>query len=122
HAEYSIRDFHVTGVQTCALPILVPGVTFGKPSTILPFASYTLTFTGLPSLPVMARLKLDLDGLGYAFRESTLLSRIPGSSISGCDVITFGTMLLQFTGAVELKVLDRLNNPVVVPPGIMYSA
>src|SRR5690606_40500796 len=24
-AEDGIRDFHVTGVQTCALPILVPG-------------------------------------------------------------------------------------------------
>src|SRR6266511_5970218 len=26
-AEDGIRDFHVTGVQTCALPILLPGQT-----------------------------------------------------------------------------------------------
>src|SRR5690606_39941886 len=25
HAEDGIRDFHVTGVQTCALPILIAG-------------------------------------------------------------------------------------------------
>src|SRR5690606_39672989 len=29
-AEDGIRDFHVTGVQTCALPILVEDVTYGQ--------------------------------------------------------------------------------------------
>src|SRR5690606_20107473 len=28
-AEDGIRDFHVTGVQTCALPILIPGRIIG---------------------------------------------------------------------------------------------
>src|SRR5690606_40265415 len=36
-AEDGIRDFHVTGVQTCALPILKPTISpecyMGKPST-----------------------------------------------------------------------------------------
>src|SRR5690606_39710008 len=34
HAEDGIRDFHVTGVQTCALPILPPHVPHnGSPAT-----------------------------------------------------------------------------------------
>src|SRR5207302_5144184 len=37
-AEDGIRDFHVTGVQTCALPIsigmLCPGMGFGVPSLL----------------------------------------------------------------------------------------
>src|SRR5690606_39689578 len=33
-AEYGIRDFHVTGVQTCALPILTAsGRTSGSPES-----------------------------------------------------------------------------------------
>src|SRR5690606_41202118 len=30
-----IRDFHVTGVQTCALPILVPGYVSWRPMWLL---------------------------------------------------------------------------------------
>src|SRR5690606_41088428 len=37
-AEDGIRDFHVTGVQTCALPILFPGQTV----TITDAAAYGL--------------------------------------------------------------------------------
>src|SRR5690606_41145491 len=29
-AEDGIRDFHVTGVQTCALPILLPALTLAQ--------------------------------------------------------------------------------------------
>src|SRR5690606_40302009 len=40
-AEDGIRDFHVTGVQTCALPILrEPGPVFGTGSTRYAFARY----------------------------------------------------------------------------------
>src|SRR5690606_40313909 len=34
-AEDGIRDFHVTGVQTCALPILSEAGTFGETEQLL---------------------------------------------------------------------------------------
>src|SRR5690606_40964906 len=37
-AEDGIRDFHVTGVQTCALPILPPAGTGPRPQSVGPGA------------------------------------------------------------------------------------
>src|SRR5690606_39345224 len=59
-AEDGIRGFHVTGVQTCALPILSISNTQARPSTInltrvpkaCPSHSKGLVFTYIGKLPV----------------------------------------------------------------------
>src|SRR5690606_40933244 len=62
HAEYGIRDFHVTGVQTCALPISRETFrgTGATPVNRRPSfhrshpAPYSLACIGLPHLPAAA--------------------------------------------------------------------
>src|SRR5690606_40541389 len=57
-AEDGIRDFHVTGVQTCALPILVSSCLPSTPSSVLRPKSAKLS-TAPPVLPkVVSRLPL----------------------------------------------------------------
>src|SRR5690606_12153400 len=48
-AEDGIRDFHVTGVQTCALPISMVYLV------LLPLAQGQLSYFGLTTLPLAVR-------------------------------------------------------------------
>src|SRR5256886_10065644 len=54
-AEDGIRDLTVTGVQTCALPILVLG---GHGDTMVPLISYT-TVAGIPVTHFLSKPTLD---------------------------------------------------------------
>src|SRR5690606_1138773 len=65
HAEDGIRDFHVTGVQTCALPICTAGGPPSRHPAIL--RDHRPAGSGLPALPLRpATLSADPPGLGTA--------------------------------------------------------
>src|SRR5690606_41136747 len=63
-AEDGIRDFHVTGVQTCALPISIPSVTRDRS---IPFA--TASTSGTHRYPAYAGCSAP--GVGTARRITT---------------------------------------------------
>src|SRR5207302_5515243 len=82
-AEDGIRDFHVTGVQTCALPISVSACKSGFRSRSLPLgfdenrtpafprASATIApKSTAPALPNVTRMRYSL--FGSAFRISKI--------------------------------------------------
>src|SRR5690606_40996666 len=62
------RDFHVTGVQTCALPILLPGNAFVRavilaiPSAAVMFALFAAVFAAasIEKLPFAALLAIKI--------------------------------------------------------------
>src|SRR5690606_39722309 len=66
HAEDGIRNFHVTGVQTCALPILAPTTTvdLSKPSYRFGLASIEVS-----SQQDALDVKVTTDRSQYAIRE-----------------------------------------------------
>src|SRR5690625_2467066 len=79
-AEDGIRDGHVTGVQTCALPILMPVIDALRAAGIaisddprridIVLASYDRTFT-------YAKLQIAFDALWRADRGARLMSTNP---------------------------------------------
>src|SRR5690606_40105847 len=68
-AEDGIRDFHVTGVQTCALPIYVGGVNIVVPDNVK--ASVTVRLRDVPWDQAMEVI-LQSKGLWYR-REGNLI-------------------------------------------------
>src|SRR5690606_41052638 len=81
-AEHGIRDFHVTGVQTCALPI--SGLEFlrGIPGTVGGFVRMNGGAYGREVADILLecevllrsgeRRKLPREALGYSYRHSEL--------------------------------------------------
>src|SRR5690606_40322749 len=62
-AEDGIRDFHVTGVQTCALPICTPPATASEPVGT--------------NAPVVALTKTSATGLSSPTSETVIVARTP---------------------------------------------
>src|SRR5437660_1691087 len=74
-AEDGIRDGHVTGVQTCALPILIPPAWNDRPSGLLP-SSHGVSDFGVPLTADHSTLAELLEKRGYqtaAFIGSIIL-------------------------------------------------
>src|SRR5690606_41019607 len=94
-AEDGIRDFHVTGVQTCALPISerIKGEPAGPAADLYAWAltvAFTATgrhaFTGGTHQEVMARIlygKPDLGALSGRLRRRSQERRVGGESRAG---------------------------------------
>src|SRR5690606_6461495 len=62
-AEDGIRDFHVTGVQTCALPIFEPLITLAKQDSV---ANRRLAFARTRDKDVVGKL---FNELGPRYQE-----------------------------------------------------
>src|SRR5207302_7042536 len=79
-AEDGIRDFHVTGVQTCALPIFIVGIFY----TNLPLYLYiTHGITGLEA-PKQWMLGLCLISLPVLFRQMTTWNALKSPTALWC--------------------------------------
>src|SRR5690606_41194231 len=74
-AEDGIRDFHVTGVQTCALPICLAPWTRAMADDAVPFDASTVPalareLAARPFRPPSRELPAALDAIDYdAFRD-----------------------------------------------------
>src|SRR5690606_40990104 len=81
-AEDGIRDFHVTGVQTCALPISIDVASDGI--DLLAFSGHKALLgpTGTGALVVSERVPLDDPGDGRPFLAP---SRFGGSGHDSLD-------------------------------------
>src|SRR5690606_40235009 len=97
-----IRDFHVTGVQTCALPIsgiIVPQIAFALPTTVIILVPF------LRAIPRELEEAAAIDGagrLGFFFRMVVPLS-VPG-------VVTVGILAFIASWNSYLLPLFILNN------------
>src|SRR5690606_10860558 len=95
-AEDGIRDFHVTGVQTCALPIFIAAVTIGFPFFYMVSPSlktvsevYSIPMVLLPAQPQWGNFVKVWNLL--PFGRFTLNSVIYAVSITLCE-LTMGVM------------------------------
>src|SRR5690606_40197654 len=109
-AEDGIRDFHVTGVQTCALPIsrganrpLPPATPASISLTTVPSAILTTNSVALPSgllTPLLTTTALVLSGslrvttsgspITMPMSESEFSSHRPSSAPNGVGLVTYG--------------------------------
>src|SRR5690606_39604108 len=110
-AEYGIRDFHVTGVETCALPIWLVKVVKqkGKLKSSLVFDEFpTIYLSGIDSLIATARSNKVATTLGiqdlsqlrkdYGKEQADVIMGIVGNVVSG-----------QVTGDTARQLSDRIG-------------
>src|SRR5690606_14873547 len=110
-AEYGIRDFHVTGVETCALPIWLVKVVKqkGKLKSSLVFDEFpTIYLNGIDSLIATARSNKVATCLGiqdlsqlrkdYGREQADVIMGIVGNIVSG-----------QVTGDTARLLSDRIG-------------
>src|SRR5690606_41132643 len=91
-AEDGIRDFHVTGVQTCALPIFSPRPVPTGDDTL---ASKLLLTTTNKLLPFLKHLVLTVTGSRLSYKPCLIAFSYRGNRISA------GTMLFSQSAAIS---------------------
>src|SRR5690606_40765077 len=74
-AEDGIRDFHVTGVQTCALPIFRKA---GIGSALLRWLEASCVTAGIQDIRLEVRAGNQLAQMFYRKRDFKVTGRIPG--------------------------------------------
>src|SRR5690606_36583699 len=89
--EDGIRDFHVTGVQTCALPILANGAT-------------TLMFEGVPNYPDASRFwnVVDKHKVNIFYTAPTAIRAL----------MRLGDEPVQKTSRQTLRLLGTVGEPI----------
>src|SRR5690606_15525924 len=124
-AEDGIRDFHVTGVQTCALPIL--NIDNETGSTISPggygdftsmvvahFETGEIEFTISNSAGMGVNIWVDWDNnLIFDESEKVFASGATGNGFSGTFTVPAGTPL----GDYQMRVRAQWNNSNPEPCG-----
>src|SRR5690606_21253989 len=83
-AEDGIRDFHVTGVQTCALPISLVSNTVNSPSTLASIARFTAKY------PTARHIQVDsisYSGIIEANRASFGKAVVPSYHFANAQVV-----------------------------------
>src|SRR5690606_40222218 len=101
-AEDGIRDFHVTGVQTCALPIS---------KTVLD--KTTLLQSGIPEEKI-ENTNIISTGLGTNSMESFILE-LPTLAIGNWKIKKF------ITAVLDLSAVNYAYQQMNLPPGIRVS-
>src|SRR5690606_40309701 len=89
-AEDGIRDFHVTGVQTCALPILFNAVGGGAAALIGGYEYLRLAEEGRPGAAVTGLVALDAVIGAVAFSGSLVAAGKLHGLVAGHPVVVRG--------------------------------
>src|SRR6266850_7501548 len=125
-AEDGIRDYKVTGVQTCALPILIHGITDNRATWApfckalrevapeIPWISQDLRGHGGSSLPVLAPSNhITADGFRLADYAADAVDLLDAFGIDRAILVghSLGGLIGQ---EVELSYPDRLQGLVMV--------
>src|SRR5690606_15621632 len=87
------RDFHVTGVQTCALPISSPGNKAGGLTTILEKSLGAAAKGGSTTLKAVYRYAEPITEKGFVFMDSPGYDpvSVTGQVAGGCNIVCFTT-------------------------------
>src|SRR5207302_7766841 len=105
-AEDGIRDFHVTGVQTCALPIFVTGL--GGDEHGVPRESSFIIAAASEIMAILA-LASDLEDLRRRVGRIIVAQRKDGSFVTAEDLRVAGAMTVLLKDALLPNMVQTME-------------